>query len=302
MQVVGYDNDRQAWLVKNSWGPDFAQRGFAWVSFSAPYMCDPEDTWGLIFTPDVPPSVPEPQLTPVAGRKGCYTYTSVAGDYPDRVALQRGVALEQLLEDNLDVLRTDPSTLPPGTRLLLCGSTRAQPAGGGPVTVAPLQLPTAGGSANQEVGVLMSVKAALDPPGIVLKDWLRDSATPCAWSGVQCDDSNRVTKIFNWDGKSGSPKVQLSGQLPEGSMLARLRALTSIVLVGAKGLTGPLPEDWSLLKQVQNINLSGNRLTGATAYSILVADVLAASCWLPACLLPVHLLFEPGALSSGAWA
>ena len=36
VQVVGWDDDRQAWHVKNSWGTNWGLDGYAWVSYNQP--------------------------------------------------------------------------------------------------------------------------------------------------------------------------------------------------------------------------------------------------------------------------
>lgn len=36
VQVVGWDDDRQAWHVKNSWGTNWGLNGYAWVSYNQP--------------------------------------------------------------------------------------------------------------------------------------------------------------------------------------------------------------------------------------------------------------------------
>jgi hypothetical protein len=128
VQVVGYDNSKQAWLVKNSWGDGWASEGYGWVSFSAPGMCDPESTYGLAFTPKQPPAASKPQLTVVPGRPGCYSYKAAPGDYPEALATRFGLKLQQLLLDNLAVL-WDPSRVPPGAALVLCGVSPAALAG-----------------------------------------------------------------------------------------------------------------------------------------------------------------------------
>ena len=33
VSLVGYDNDKRAWLVRNSWGPEWGDHGFVWVSW-----------------------------------------------------------------------------------------------------------------------------------------------------------------------------------------------------------------------------------------------------------------------------
>lgn len=33
--IVGWDDDRQAWLIKNSWGPNWGEKGFMWIHYDA---------------------------------------------------------------------------------------------------------------------------------------------------------------------------------------------------------------------------------------------------------------------------
>jgi hypothetical protein len=274
VQVVGYDNNRQAWLIKNSWGPDFADKGYAWIAFDAPSMCDPLDTYGFVFEPYLPPAAAPAKLTPAPGRKGCYTYRAVAGDYPDKLSLRFGIRVQQLLLDNLDVI-TDPSTVPENATLLLCsvnaGAVPGVVVAQGNASAARTQGATTTTSIsgnNEEVRVLMAIKRMLDPCGCSLTDWNLDSASPCGWTGIICDTaSGRVTQIYNWDDTWKRSRLELSGQLPSGALLARLPALVAVVLLETKGLTGPLPEDWSQLTQLRIVTLSGNSLTGAAVSS-----------------------------------
>jgi hypothetical protein len=281
VQVVGYDNNRQAWLIKNSWGLGFGVNGFAWVGFDAPSMCDEKNTYGFAFFPSQPQPADLLQLTPAvssaAGRKDCYTYKAVAGDYPEGLASRLDMPLQQLLLDNLDVIK-DPSTLSAGTTLLLCNISSAVAAGGLPsgVSVAPSNV----SASLDEVAALLAIKRALDPPGTALTDWQPGSANPCNWTGVYCDQgSQRVTDINFWDAAANGAKVQLSGQLPSGALLRRLPKL---VLIGlhATGVSGPLPEDWSLLTQLEELYLTNNKLTGGCRVDTLMPyGMMACALW-----------------------
>jgi hypothetical protein len=294
VQVVGYDNSKQAWLVKNSWGDGWANEGYGWVSFSAPGMCDPESTYGLAFTPNQPLAVAKPRLTIVYGRPSCYSYTAVPGDYPEALATRFGLKLQQLLLDNLAVLK-DPSRVPPGATLVLCGVSPAASAGavvasGGPgrapVVLVPAPRPTVqppsqaprgrpavvmprsgpvtvmtSSSPADEVAALLAIKRVLDPPGTALKDWQPGSSTACGWTGVTCDaSSKRVTHIDFWDAGQNT-KLKLSGQLPSGALLRRLPGLVKIGFAWM-GLSGTLPEDWSQLTQLEYMSAHGNKLRG----------------------------------------
>jgi hypothetical protein len=167
VQVVGYDNSKQAWLVKNSWGDRWASEGYGWVSFSAPGICDTDNTYGFTFTPKQPPAAAKPQLVVVPGRPGCYRYTAVAGDYPEGLASQFGVKLQQLLLDNLAVLQ-DPSTVPPGAALLLCGISSAALAGAMVTTGAPAGAPMTTAPAPVPAPAVKPPPAAVKPSAVVV--------------------------------------------------------------------------------------------------------------------------------------
>ena len=33
--LVGWDDNKQAWLIKNSWGKDWGEDGFGWVKYDS---------------------------------------------------------------------------------------------------------------------------------------------------------------------------------------------------------------------------------------------------------------------------
>jgi hypothetical protein len=121
VQVVGYDNQRQAWLARNSWGTGFGMNGYFWVSFSAPGMCDGSDTFGLAFKPgnEVQPVAP---LQPVPGLPNCFTYRAQPGDYPEKLVNMFGLGsngLQRLVRDNLDHM-PELDRFTPSAPLLVC--------------------------------------------------------------------------------------------------------------------------------------------------------------------------------------
>jgi hypothetical protein len=143
VQVVGYDNDRQAWLARNSWGSGFGMSGYFWVNFSAPGMCDGSDTFGLAFKPthEVQPVAP---LQPAPGRSGCYSYKAQPGDYPEKLVNMFGLGpngLQQLVRDNLDHM-PELDRFTPGATLLLCNIPPGmRPASPPPITLVPRATP-----------------------------------------------------------------------------------------------------------------------------------------------------------------
>src|SRR5581483_7953291 len=38
VSLVGWDDDRQAWLVKNSWGTFWGDQGFGWIGYNSNYI------------------------------------------------------------------------------------------------------------------------------------------------------------------------------------------------------------------------------------------------------------------------
>jgi hypothetical protein len=251
VQVVGYDNNRQAWLIKNSWGRRFAFEGFATVAYDAPGMCDVRDTYGFVFVPSQRRPIDLPRLSPAPGRKGCYTYRAVEGDYPEGLASQMGIPVQRLLLDNLNVI-DDPSTLQAGTTLLLCSLSSG---------VASVKGDAAGGGVQDEMAALLAIKRVLDPPGTSLIDWQPGSPSPCTWIGLECDTGEQRVTYINFLDAAGKRNVKLSGQLPSAALLRRLPALVYISM-SSTGVGGPLPDDWSQLKQLEEIQLFYNNLTG----------------------------------------
>lgn len=108
-------------------------------------------------------------------------------------------------------------------------------------------------TARLEVEVLLDVKNALDPQGMVLMSW-QVGGQPCsnAFEGVLCDSVGRVTNI-SLQGRS------LTGFIPDA--LAELSALTGIFL-HFNELRGGIPLSLSTLTGLTDLYLNWNQLSG----------------------------------------
>eukprot|EP00877_Chromochloris_zofingiensis_P001286 jgi/Chrzof1/11158/Cz05g26030.t1 len=115
--LVGYDNEERYWIVRNSWGPDWADKGYFKCSMDAPGLLVSENTYGVTWQLSKPKS--PPALGPL-GTRGCYTYVAQKSDYLSKVAATYGMVVNRLLLDNIDIITSldDPLS---GTQLKLCG-------------------------------------------------------------------------------------------------------------------------------------------------------------------------------------
>jgi hypothetical protein len=271
VQVVGYDNDAQFWIVKNSWGPDWGDKGFFRISYESPSVCDPAETYGFIYTPELPPPLPRERLAATADKDGCFVYTAVTGDYPELVATVFGVPVDKLLLDNTAVL-PDPSTITAGTKLTLCGLpgdllTASASAGSvSPVTLGQMQ-------------ALLALAQSIDPDGVLGWNSSAQAATGgyCRWPGVTCLDGKLVA-LLEIKNKG------LSGQLPPASVLQQMPALTSIILTN-NNIGGTLPADWSVLRNMQVSRLAACTYTSLLCRSLTIScDHTARACdWFVSC-------------------
>ncbi|KIZ07750.1 hypothetical protein MNEG_0195 [Monoraphidium neglectum] len=136
--LVGYDNTRNAYLIKNSWGTDFGDGGFAWISYAAGEKVGigaRADTYGLRFRPANPPPLPFVYTT--AALTDCLNLTVPDGMWPSTVAQLLRVPLRKLLIDNLETITDLEKPLDPKKPLIACGVpqaivTRLMPVGGRP--------------------------------------------------------------------------------------------------------------------------------------------------------------------------
>jgi hypothetical protein len=246
--VVGYDNNRKAWLVKNSWGTDWGDKGYFWVGYDAAGICPSGDTWGWSFQPDAGRPQLRQRLARMRGGGGsCWEYTSRPGDHMASLAYKYGLALSRLLLDNVSATQ-QPWALSPGTRLRLCNISL------------PDALPP--DAPQRQMAALLDIKEALagGEPAAVLSDWLLTRAAAgggyCKWSGVRCaaDGQQVLGLMLHSQG--------LAGTLPSGAVLCRLPNLVEIQITGNIRLVGTLPRDWDRCPQLRGIHLQDNGLSG----------------------------------------
>jgi Leucine-rich repeat (LRR) protein len=112
-----------------------------------------------------------------------------------------------------------------------------------------------------EIRVLMSVKAALDPGGLVLRSWITPGGE---FEGVEWNPQGRVSNI-SLQGKG------LSGAIP--SAIAELTSLTGLYL-HYNNLNGTIPSVLYKLSALSELYLDVNRLSGSIPAEIGLLDRL----------------------------
>ena len=247
VQVIGYDNEQEYWLAKNSWGTGFADGGYFKVAFGAAGVCD--EARGLIFTPFNPLPPPVDRVKPSASKPGCYSYRATSWDYVSSVATVFNVPPQNVLLDNVNVI-PDPAMFLGGLTVVLCGI--------GDVPGLPLTGASGapGVGSMSQLDALSNIKLAIDR-GDVLKSWTRSYGANggyCNWPGIKCDGNKNVVSV--------EPQGKLNGVLPDISALQALPKLVTLNL-GENGFQGTLPADWSALRNLQKLYLGRNQLWGS---------------------------------------
>eukprot|EP00775_Hariotina_reticulata_P004062 gene4062-4309_t len=108
IQIVGYDNIREFWLCKNSYGADWGSEGYFRVAFGADGVADPGSTFGIKFKPFQEAPKPFNRLSPAPDKPGCFWYRAQPSDFVSRVAYTFAVPIQQVLLDNMDVFDDNP--------------------------------------------------------------------------------------------------------------------------------------------------------------------------------------------------
>eukprot|EP00877_Chromochloris_zofingiensis_P008315 jgi/Chrzof1/3737/Cz13g07030.t1 len=116
--LVGYNNDEEYWVVKNSWGPGWADGGFFKVAYGTSGILDGSKAFGVTWEPTSPLAAPI-LVDADATSPGCKIYVAQKGDYISKVAKIFNKDLEAFLLDNQQVILDLDEPLE-GKRLRLC--------------------------------------------------------------------------------------------------------------------------------------------------------------------------------------
>eukprot|EP00882_Tetradesmus_deserticola_P013395 GHRQ01014222.1.p1 GENE.GHRQ01014222.1~~GHRQ01014222.1.p1 ORF type:complete len:183 (-),score=39.70 GHRQ01014222.1:74-622(-) len=87
------------------------------------------------------------------------------------------------------------------------------------------------------------------------------------WRGVSCSTdaapgTQQVQAIRLSSSTSGTAVLGLKGRLPPASSLKMLPGLMALHISGQPGVTGPLPDSWAHLLQLEDVRLHDNSLEG----------------------------------------
>ncbi|PAN17495.1 hypothetical protein PAHAL_3G135900 [Panicum hallii] len=120
------------------------------------------------------------------------------------------------------------------------------------VAAAAVLSPAAAGGLGREAAALVAIKAALQDPGQVLRDWDHKSGDPCRWNMVTCHGGH-VQEL-------SMVQQNLSGTLSPA--IGRLRSLRYLSL-RQNAISGPIPKTIGRMKLLQVLDLSNNQFSGS---------------------------------------
>lgn len=104
------------------------------------------------------------------------------------------------------------------------------------------------------LSLLVTIKASLDPKGVILSSWSADSTDPCngSFEGIACNELGQVVNI-SLQGKD------LTGKIPPE--IGQLQTLSGLYLHFNK-LHGVVPKEIANLTQLLDLYLNVNNLSG----------------------------------------
>lgn len=136
VHIIGFDNTRAYWIVKNSWGPDFANGGYFRIAFGMSGIGD--TAIGLHFRPFqnlaserlLTPTSRSPNAVPKESSRpspSCYEYVGQEGDTLPKVATIFGTTVQRLFAANTNTLGRSNRYYLRGLKLLVCNATDGLP-------------------------------------------------------------------------------------------------------------------------------------------------------------------------------
>jgi hypothetical protein len=118
--LIGYSNDDNYWIAKNSFGPRWGDGGFFRIAFDASGILDPALTFRVIWLPRKPSTIPLP-VVPDPKRSDCYKYIGQWRDHVSKLSADTGIKIQDILLDNVDTfLNRDPGESLEGVMVRLC--------------------------------------------------------------------------------------------------------------------------------------------------------------------------------------
>ena len=115
--LVGFDDVKRAWLIKNSWGEDWGEKGFAWISYDDPSGVA-NKTWGFEL------SEPLLKLSLSTIEDGSFLYGKVSLGIESNQNLSKATLIIRSLANQVSAYDCDPNskkcefdttTIPDGT-------------------------------------------------------------------------------------------------------------------------------------------------------------------------------------------
>eukprot|EP00878_Enallax_costatus_P028282 GHUV01030534.1.p1 GENE.GHUV01030534.1~~GHUV01030534.1.p1 ORF type:complete len:437 (+),score=68.02 GHUV01030534.1:910-2220(+) len=199
--LVGYNNEQNYWVAKNSWGSNWADGGYFKVAYGVCGILTAEtgEAYGITWQPNVTPASMKLTVSP-GPKPGCYWYKAKAGDYMSKMAWLAGISLDKFMMDNVGIVKDLDKPLE-GTNLLVCNPkpgrlmTTGAPVSPAPMpAVRPVPAPqtlapvvttqiTDQITDNPILDSLLKIKAAVDTTN-QLPEWTKESGTNygyCKW-------------------------------------------------------------------------------------------------------------------------